>query len=235
MKASVASAFPAYSYKHEGLADCPYLDIDGHVTTGIGFLVDTEATFRALPWRWGSRFAKPSEVKSEFAKVKGMLKGLPLDVYRQKTLIRLRSVDIGHEFARRASVFEAYARQHVPWDSMCADAQMCVLSILWGAGSFQSYPSLVKALQTLDYAAALPHVTMAGNPGRTADQTTLMESAARGGDPEVIHGNVRIPSMPRPTDDSLEASTPKGKAPSTDGAFLVAVGALLVSLSRRRL
>lgn len=174
MHDSVSAIFPEFSRRFEGYVHFMYLDIKGLVTTGIGNLIDTEASVRGLPFTdkaSGAR-ATPEQIAAEWRKIKHMpeLAQKGHKACEPITQLRLKDDAIAALVRRRLAGNEVLIKKTFKdWEQWSADAQLAVLSVAWavGAGFAPKWPKFTAACRAGDWAAAAEHCKLkeAGNPG----------------------------------------------------------------------
>jgi hypothetical protein len=171
-----------------------YLDANGLVTTGIGYLLrDVDAALK-LPWHHnadGLR-ATPVEVREDWARVTAMPKGLRAEAY--KGSLRLSPEAIEAEGFRRLRLLLAGLPAVFPsYNGLHPSAQLCLLDLGWNCGLGPSpglfgWTGLRRALCTVppDYLTAAHECTTANinhltaREARNAWRAQCMLTAAAG-------------------------------------------------------
>jgi GH24 family phage-related lysozyme (muramidase) len=164
----------AYQERFEGRCDHMYLDIRGHVTVGVGNLIDAPGIANGLPFRWRvhDTLASPAEIGVEWHAVKdcgmsqqGAAACLPF------TQLYLLAADIESLVENAARSFVTLLRPTFPcWDDWPVNAQLATLGVCWavGAGSIRTqFPRLVAACNARDWGTAARECSIKsdGNPG----------------------------------------------------------------------
>lgn len=157
MHNSVRDGVFGYLKFFEGSVEWMYLDSVGLVTTGIGTLLDPFDKFwQDLPFHYKSsgKAATKDEIKAEFNKVKAR-QDLATKRYTVfEPLTELRVTDIDKRVQKDVAGKETYVRGlfgSKAYDGWPADAQLAVLSIVYGAGSLKDHPRLIEACKERDW------------------------------------------------------------------------------------
>jgi len=162
MRDSVKSYFLAFSERFEGRVDWLYLDVHRLVTVGVGCLVDSIADVQRLDfYRTGTAVhASQSEIMTAWRRVKNDQTLDPKDggvQYARLTGIRITPSSMQNLVESKLAWTESTLRLHFPaWDTLCADAQLAVMSKAWagGGGFADEWPHLAAAINAGDWLTA---------------------------------------------------------------------------------
>ena len=171
MKASVESAFRAFSSKFEGAVNFMYLDVKGLVTTGIGNLIDPGVAALGLPWiRPDGLPASKMEIAIEWGLVKQRQDMKMHGGMAFKAVTKLRLSDEGVSQLLMGVLHrnnDAIVGRFPDFEDWPADAQLATHSMAWACGTGFRFPRLAAALLEADFrtAAAECHMNETGNPG----------------------------------------------------------------------
>jgi GH24 family phage-related lysozyme (muramidase) len=202
---SVQSAWWPFTTQLEGHLTFMYLDILGYVTTGCGNLVDPLESALSLPWvnadgspanaadittAWHAVDCQRSDPKG-----KRQTSGLATKyggAFAGVTTIRLTEDGVTAVVLRQVAANEATLRKYFPgYDTMPADAQMCINSMAWamGAGFPATFKAFTAAVNAGDWGAAKANADFrgVGVANRIAANKVMLgnagEAALRGVDP----------------------------------------------------
>jgi hypothetical protein len=198
MRASVRSAFLAFTAPLEGAVSYLYADILGLITTGYGNLVDPVATAMGLDWVFpDGRAARGDEISAAWwavkndphARVHGHLYA------RGLTKIRLTARGLEKLVFGKLDANDRYLAKRFPdWEEWPADAQLGTMSLAWACGPAFRFPILEADLRARDFEQAgreqIPGVPQSAhchmnddhNPGlrpRNVANKILFRNAAR--------------------------------------------------------
>ena len=149
----------------EGRVSHIYLDIQGYVTVGIGFMLPTAQQALPLDWKWRdpATFGEPNEVdiSDEWARVSRARPGMMPGSYHSMTSMDLNDGDIDRLFnrtvdkmvARLVAIYPEYSKWPMP-------AQLAVLDMAWNLGPNAlplNWPKLSAALRRRDWQEAALH------------------------------------------------------------------------------
>ncbi len=149
----------------EGRVSHLYLDTEGYVTCGIGFMLPTVQQALPLGWTWRDPASngEPSEVdiSDEWARVSRARPGMPSHEYHKLTSMDLNDGDIGRLFnrtvdkvvSRLVAIYPEYSQWSMP-------AQLAVLDMAWNLGPNAlplNWPKLSAALRRRDWQEAALH------------------------------------------------------------------------------
>ena len=205
MYPSVQAAWVPFNNQLEGHLTFMYLDILGFVTTGMGDLVDPLPMALSLPWvNADGSAADAAAITTAWHAVdscrsgpKGtrQTSGLATKyggAFAGVTTIRLTENGVAQAVLRQVAANEATLRKFFPgYDTMPADAQMCVNSMAWamGAGFPATFKAFTAAINAGDWATAKDNADFrgVGVANRIAANKIMLgnagEAALRGVDP----------------------------------------------------
>jgi GH24 family phage-related lysozyme (muramidase) len=199
MRASVRNAFVGFTSPLEGVLPFLYLDVKGLVTVAIGNLVDPIEAALSLPlMRPDGMPATRGEIADAWRAVKARQDlaqrgGL---AFRNVTTLRLTTAGIERVVFAKLDLFDRQLTVRFPgYPEWPADAQLATLSMSWACGAHFRFPSLVTALNTLDFERAAMECSISekGNPGvkpRNVHNRLMYRNAARalaqGADPDQL-------------------------------------------------
>lgn len=173
-------AYHAFSSPLEGRVRYMYADVKGLITTGVGNLINTQASALALPWLLADGLkASQAAVLADWNKLHAdpaYYAARKWTVYAKTMLCHLSDEAIDDLVSRQLDANEAIIRKRFPaWDSFPADAQLAIMSVAWavGAGFFLPKPkgpgflNLARAIDAQDWegCVAACGIREAGNPG----------------------------------------------------------------------
>lgn len=221
MYPAVQAAWFPFNKQLEGYLTFMYLDILGYVTTGMGNLIDPVESALALPWmKPDGTAASSSDIVTAWHAVdcqrsdpkdKRQTSGLATKfggAFGGVTSIRLTEDGVVQTVLRQVAANEATLRRYFPgYDSMPADAQMCVNSMAWamGAGFPATFKAFTAAINAGDYATAKLNADFkgAGVAPRIAANKAMLdnaaESALRGIDPSALFWPSTVDARELPT------------------------------------
>lgn len=173
--------FLKFNEPFEGHVNFMYLDAKCLVSTGVGNLIDPVDAALPLPWlRPDMTPASPAEVRAAWLSVKNDTTMNPLAggaQYRKLTSLRLSEnaiIDLcGRKLSNMAQIIQ---KAHPCFKDLCADAQLAILSIAWGAGAngvSTRWPKLWKAIEAGDFIGAAQESSLQAKPGSTIVQRNL--------------------------------------------------------------
>lgn len=172
---AVQAAFGPFKVNSEGRINYMYCDGKGYVTTAVGNLLKDAAA--AKKWAWRVRntgaLASPAQItdafdacKAYYDETKAAGKGAPgYSRYKDKTTLHLPDEQIYAIVSTALGKFDGYARVGFGaiWDEFPADAQLAVLSMMWGLGSTKGIKKanrpLYNAICAGDFETATYHCT----------------------------------------------------------------------------
>lgn len=149
----------------EGKVSYLYLDTQGYVTVGIGFMLPTAQQALPLMWRWRdpASSGEPSavDISDEWARVSRARPGMVPKAYHAITSMDLHDDDIGALFnrtvdkmvGRLVAIFPEYSKWPMP-------AQLAVLDMAWNLGPNAlplNWPKLSAALRRKNWQEAALH------------------------------------------------------------------------------
>jgi len=219
----------------EGRKQEMYLDVEGYVTTGIGFLLITAKSALGYNWRRFSdkELATDEEIIAEWTHVHGMEKGHVASYYVSPGghHLYLDDRDIDMECMRRFDDNMEMLLGFFPeLPTLPVAAQRAIASMAWalGAGFPRTWPKFTAAIHRGDWATAATECVIpargnvAWNRRNQANVALLLGLLpADGGGQGTAVGERRLPavarSTPRALDDDLDADIllPDGMAPAT--------------------
>jgi hypothetical protein len=159
MRPAVRAAFVPFNSPLEGVVRHMYLDVRGLVTTAIGVLIDPVPHAMTLPWLRadGSR-ATRDEIVAEWKRIRARQDWRKRGgkKYGEIALLHLDDAGLLAAVTSKLNEMDQYlARRFGPlWESWCADSQMGVLSISWGAGPAFRFPRFEAAARAGDWLLA---------------------------------------------------------------------------------
>ena len=208
MYPSVQAAWVPFNNKLEGHLTFLYLDILGFVTTGMGNLVDPVASALGLPWvRPDGSACDEVEIRSAWTAVdnqrsnpKGTRQASGLatrygGAFAGVTTIRLTEDGVAEVVRRQVAANETILRKYfLHYDTMPADAQMCLNSMAWamGAGFPATFVAFRAAVNAADWGLAKENADFkgVGVANRIAANKVMLgnagEAALRGVDPSEL-------------------------------------------------
>jgi hypothetical protein len=185
---SVASKWQSFTGGFEGAGlNYMYTDALDLVTTGYGNKIDPESDAAVLPWKRNSTgvLASPTEVSAEWNTVKNGGAPYRSTAAAKNTTLHLDADAIQTLFNSVTAATEASIRKIIPkYDSLPADAELALLSMVWamGSGGLASFKTLVDAINSsppdFSTAAAQSHMQGVGIDARNAADKLLFENAA---------------------------------------------------------
>lgn len=120
-----------FTMAFEGHVAWPYLDTDGNVTVGIGFLLQDERQALAL-----FKNRDPQTVVDDFRNVRRSEPGHSPIYYAKLSTIRLNPAEIRDEFYRRMDIVERELRALFPrWNEFPASAQVALRDMGFNLGT----------------------------------------------------------------------------------------------------
>lgn len=149
----------------EGRVSHLYLDTNGYVTCGVGFMLPTSQQALPLMWRWRDpeRSGEPQagDITEEYARVQKARPAMSASAYKPLTAMDLNDGDINQLFQRTAdkmivrlmSIFPEYSDWPMP-------AQLAVLDMAWNLGPNAlplNWPKLSAALRRKNWQEAALH------------------------------------------------------------------------------
>ncbi len=188
MKASVRTAFVAFTSPLEGVVPWMYQDVKGLITTAIGNLIDPIQYAMQLPWvhEDGSPAGR-DEIAAEWMRVKQSPAAAQRGHRFTEGITNLRLMPDGVQLvvSRKMAQMDGHLQvRFVDFEEWPADAQLATLSVAWACGPAFRFPKLEEALRSRDFDAAKEHCTIRedGNPGvhpRNVANRRLYGNAAR--------------------------------------------------------
>lgn len=182
---SIASAFPAFTKRFEGLTTWMYLDVKGLVTTGRGNLIDPVGLAVGLPWARNGAPADQSAIHAEWSKVKAMqaMANRGGGYFASVTSLRLSDQAVDDLTDTKAQQLYGQLQARFGLAAWPEPAQLATLSMAWAMGAGFSFPHWEAAVRAGDWATAADQCTIstAGNPGvvpRNAANRELFSSLA---------------------------------------------------------
>jgi len=168
----------------EGVIPHMYQCVAGHVTTGIGCLIDPMSLALELPWQRGYQPATRDDVAAEWLRVKGMRRGLLAARYQGP--LYLTNVAIDALLKERLEANEAVLCKSLAYfESFPLQAQKALHSMAWalGAGFVHKWPRLRQAVLDRDWLKAAEEcsISTVGNEGvraRNSENRGLFLEAA---------------------------------------------------------
>jgi len=160
MHEAVLAGFPSFTQKCEGRELHPYLDKDGAVTTGVGILCNTVATFCAIPWRIDGALADREMVVASFNDLRAQTRLAQLGARAAASVTKLRITDADCDaltLARMRGNEALLEAQFLDWARLPADCQCAIHSLSWarGAAHFdRDYPKFFRAVNARDWPTA---------------------------------------------------------------------------------
>jgi len=186
VRLTAAAAFPAWLAQFEGNCPWPYLDAEGLVTVGLGFLCPLNMAL-LLNWLLPSgASASAADVHAAYDVLSGLPKGRGGGWYEGRVGITLSPRSWNVLYEHKISGFEAALRaaRHVgpAWDSLPSVCQLARLRTDWADGGESAWPRLDAALARGDWATAAKECWPrdAGpdpEDSATADRTTVQPRA----------------------------------------------------------
>jgi hypothetical protein len=155
------TTFIAMTVDLEGRVLNPYVDLLRKVTCAEGVLCDSVEELQAFPWRNpGGDLASADDVAGAFAALKAapdavVLSGGNSAAMHALTSIRLLPDDVDKITLARALAFESTFRGRLPagcWETLCADAQVGAMGLVWANGPWMKFPNFMAALAREDFA-----------------------------------------------------------------------------------
>lgn len=212
---SVSAAWMPFNNQLEGHLTFMYLDILGYVTTGMGNLVDPVETALGLPWVYPANGspATQDEIRQAWETVDALRsdpKGRrqmsgPATHYGQAfagyTAIRLTGDGVSRLVAMQVDVNETTLRRFFPgYDTLPADAQMCINSMAWamGAGFPATFKAFTAAINAGDYETAVANADFRGTgvAPRIAANKVMLANAAIVSAQSLDPGTLYYPGSP---------------------------------------
>lgn len=165
----------------EGHVNFMYLDQKCLVSTGVGNLIDPVDVALPLPWlRSDMTLATRTEIRAAWQAVKGDTTLNPLaggGQYKKLTTLRLSENAVVDLCERKLTTMaQVIQKSHPGFQDLCADAQLAILSIAWGAGAngvSTKWPRLWKAIDAGDFIQAAQESSLVASPGSTIVQRNL--------------------------------------------------------------
>lgn len=179
MQPAVTNAFMAFTAGFEGgsSTNCMYLDSEGLVTTAFGILLPSAAAAAALPWLTSDgTTASTAAVTDEYNHVLSRqdLASASFPARKAITTLHLSTQAMQQAVAAKMTSNETVLKTFfTTWDSMCADAQMLIMSMAWACGpAFPTggphpFPNFSNYIKNGNYRAAAYecHIEDNKNPG----------------------------------------------------------------------
>ena len=207
MYQAVSDAFNSFSKTFEGRISYMYLDIDGHVTIGVGNLIDTVGDAQRLPFvhKSDDTPASQDEIRLEWQKVKARIDLARvadyLEQFKQLTDLKLTEDGIDQVVLSRLVSNETVLKrtsEFADLEDWPADAQLGLFSMAWalGAAGFRPFRDFRAACASKDWDAAgqASHMDDSANPGltprNTADQLLFSNASQviqKSLDPSVLY------------------------------------------------
>jgi GH24 family phage-related lysozyme (muramidase) len=133
-----------------------YLDTEGYVTAGIGFMLPTPAAACLLPWTKGDRAATPDEITAEFNRVLGLQKGMAPKFYRGDLTLTDAAIDA--ELLRRLTIVDRALPAVFPKYADLPDSwKLGLLDLSYNMGVHRlktKFPQFVAAILSGNHQAA---------------------------------------------------------------------------------
>lgn len=171
-------AYHRFSSPLEGRVPTMYCDCKGLITTGVGNLINTQASALALPWLLADgSLANQADVLADWNKLHvdaahyALLKWM---VYAKDLRCHLSEEAIDALVKRTLAANEAiFRKRYSLWDFFPADAQIAIMSVAWAVGpAFWTTPhpgftNLDRYIAAQDWEGCVAACTIkeAGNPG----------------------------------------------------------------------
>lgn len=179
MRDSVRDKFLQFTIPLEGSTNWMYLDEEGLVSTGYGFLIDPIYEAHTLTWRNSAgAIVDSTAVDAEWEHVKSRqdIRDLGGGAFRGITALRATLESLTYLLNDKLNVLDAsFAARWPAYPSWPASAQMALLSLGWacGANFYHTWPRLSAALDAQDWrtAATECHIGAPVNPSITQRNT----------------------------------------------------------------
>jgi len=148
-----------WNAKWEGREHEMYLDVEGYVTTGIGFLLLTAQAAMSYNWRrpTDQGLATDEQITIEWNRVHSMKKGELATYYHVPGALYLDDRDIDNECLKRFDQDAEVLLGFFPdLASLPEAAQRAIMSMAWalGAGFPRTWPKFTTAVRARDWATA---------------------------------------------------------------------------------
>ncbi len=158
MRPSVRAAFLKFSEPFEGAVCHMYLDIKGHVSVGIGNLIEPIQLGWSYPWRRkDGSLASQSEYIAEWNIINSKPE-LAKDGWTAATRycnLHLSVEDVATLCYAKMDSNEVHLKHRIPeFDALPADAQLMLHSWAWAVGPAAKYPQMIRLINAKAYGAA---------------------------------------------------------------------------------
>lgn len=181
----------------EGRVPHMYLDKEGHVTVGVGHLLDTVDKALTIPFVLSADVPRPSvvgqtpdtpprqatdaEIERDYQVVKALPKGQVAHFYAPATRVELTETTIESLFEEDIEIHRNAANKFFPLNKLPRDAQHALVDLAFqmGGPKLATFPKLLDNLKRRDFKAAGSEMSVKRTPARNAQRKTLMDGVAR--------------------------------------------------------
>ena len=182
----------------EGRVPHMYLDKEGHVTVGVGHLLDTVDKALTIPFVLSADVPRPSvvgqtpdtpprqatdaEIERDYQVVKALPKGQAAHFYAPATRVELTETTIESLFEEDIEIHRDVANNYFPLNQLPRAAQFALVDLAFqrgGPGLVREFVKLLDHLKRRDFKAAGSEVSVQGGGKRNQRRKALMEQAAR--------------------------------------------------------
>ncbi|NTV09571.1 MAG: peptidoglycan-binding protein [Zoogloea sp.] len=224
MHQSVRNTFVPFSTQFEGSVDFMYLDINGNVTTAIGYLLPSLQSAQQIPFFFKddrNHAATADDIADDWNRVTARqdLRSLGGLAYRDVAQLRISQDTIISLTLSRAASFEQTLKQTPnfgDFDNWPADAQLGLMSMAWAMGPDfgPGWPNFRAACANKDFDAAAEnsHINDDDNPGlrpRNQANVILFTNAARVRD-GIVDADITVLHWPQILTPGVQPVTPPG-------------------------
>ncbi len=145
--------------KWEGSIPHMYVDTNGYVTVGIGFMIPTAAAAKSYGFvkRGGNTKASDKEKEAEWKTVKKMAKGKKASAYKDSTTLDLPDAEIKKLLLEKIKEFEAGIKKiYSDYDKYPDELKLALLDIAYntGLGGLKAFAKMKKAIDEKRWADA---------------------------------------------------------------------------------